>query len=491
MSSFYETIFVKKDSSLENKLDSLKLNPRANKEDIYMLEAGIAGEKQVAYHLNKSNIGMYVLRDVNFVCDDLKAQVDFIVVTSHHCYFIECKNYSADIIHVDENSNFEISTKYGKKYRKRGIKSPISQVEDQLSVFQKICLNNQEKVKSLLSEIKYKDYFKTMVVFTNPENRLNITKAPNDIKYRILKVDNLIRQIEYDDKHFNGKKYSQEQMNSIASFILENNVPVEIEEIPQMIEFVDDSQNYSKRNSANGNISIGKILLAIFVIILILGGISSLFDTGSNNGIMNKNQKSLTENQKKAISIFKSAYTNSKQSGFDIIHTSVCKEMSGFFGATSFSCDRFPLEVNVISDTKMTIYKNYWCYTLEISEDGNKLVNANGVTKGYVENTDCKGVPVGYLEWDENNEFYKKIGGYNKIKEMATYAYVNNAFVHDYYDYSHIQERGGNPTIYSTYMMNVDMYFSALTSKGYDIKSPSTNKDETNKMCENYYYIMK
>ena len=54
----------------------------------YMLQKGIEGEKQVAYHLNKANLGMYVLRDVNFSCDDMNAQVDFVVVTSHHCYFI-------------------------------------------------------------------------------------------------------------------------------------------------------------------------------------------------------------------------------------------------------------------------------------------------------------------------------------------------------------------------------------------------------------------
>ena len=77
MSSFYETIFLKEDSSLENKLSLLKTNPRANKDDVYMLEAGIAGEKQVAYHLNKSSIGMYAMRDINIICEDLKSQIDY------------------------------------------------------------------------------------------------------------------------------------------------------------------------------------------------------------------------------------------------------------------------------------------------------------------------------------------------------------------------------------------------------------------------------
>ena len=249
MSLFYETIFLKKDSSLEKKLGILKTNSKANKDEIYMLETGIAGENQVAYHLNKSNIGMYVLRDVNLVCDDLKAQIDFVVVTSHHCYFIECKNYNADIIRVDETANFEMSTRYGKKYNKVGIKSPMSQVEDQFSVFKKICLNNQEKVTSLLAGVKFKDYFKTIVVFTNSESRLDLKHAPNSVKYRLLKVDNLIRQIEYDGEHCDGKKFSKEQMNDIAMFILENNVPVKIGEIQENIDHLEPIDNYEKRNN--------------------------------------------------------------------------------------------------------------------------------------------------------------------------------------------------------------------------------------------------
>ena len=247
MASFYETIFLKEDSLLEKRLIDLDVNQK-NKKDIYMLQKGIEGEKQVAYHLNKANLGMYVLRDVNFSCDDMNAQVDFVVVTSHHCYFIECKNYSADIVRVDENRNFELSTKSGNKYEKLGIKSPISQVEDQLSVFKRLCLRNQDEVKELLNGVKFKDYFKTIVVFTNPENRLDLKKTPTDIKYRILKVDNIIRQIEYDQNHYNGKNLSKNQLFNIAEFILKNNVEVKVEKIEESI-CEDERASYSKSGS--------------------------------------------------------------------------------------------------------------------------------------------------------------------------------------------------------------------------------------------------
>ena len=257
MSAFYETVFFKTDSSLEKKLSIAKNNPYYNKEDLHMLEAGVAGEKQVVYHLNKSNVGMYVLRDINIEIEDLKAQIDFIVVTSHHCYFIECKNYNADIIHIDETSNFEISTKHKNQYVKKGIKSPISQVEDQLNVFKKVCLSNQEKVKELLNGIKFNDYFKSLVVFTNPANRLNNKHAPSDIRYRVLKVDNLIRQIEYDDKHYTGNRLQREQMKAIGQFIFDNNKPVVLEEtnkpVPVEVKQKENIAINSNSNTASGS----------------------------------------------------------------------------------------------------------------------------------------------------------------------------------------------------------------------------------------------
>lgn len=501
MSYFYETIFLKDNSSLELKLDDTKKNDSSNKKRIYNLEKGIAGENQVVYHLKKSSIGMYVIRDLNMVCDDLKAQVDFVVVTSHHCYFIECKNYSDERINVNEDGSFSRSNKKGNKWEKKGIKSPISQVEDQLTVFKNLCLKETDKTKELLNGIRFKDYFKTIVVFTNPEGILNKNKAPSDLKYKVLKVDGLLRQIEYDEKHYNGNKLTKEQMKILADFILEKNVEISLDNLPSDdFETIDDNTNqidsdYSTNNIEENNKKT-KIIKIFFAIVLIALWILIIFNYNkiiefSNKKESEANRVSLTANQKKTINAFKTAYKNSKENGFDLINTGFCKEMSEFFGITSFSCDRFPLEVNVISKTKMTIYKNYWCYTLEISDDGNKLVNAKGVTKGYAENTDCKGEPIGYFDWEENNEYYQKIGGFNKIKEMATYAYVNNTFVDNYYDYSHIEERGGITSNSSLYKMNVDMFFSALTGRGYDVKASSTNKEETNKMVESYYYIMK
>ena len=157
---FFETIFLKEGSIQDSVLSSMLKNKNASSDDIHMLQMGIAGEKQIMYHLKKSNIGMYALRDIFLKHDGYTAQIDFVLITSHHCYFVESKNYNADIIRVDETGQFVLSTRYGKKYNRKGIKSPISQVEEQLDVFQKESLDYQDEMQELLKGNKFKDYFK-------------------------------------------------------------------------------------------------------------------------------------------------------------------------------------------------------------------------------------------------------------------------------------------------------------------------------------------
>ena len=94
-----------------------------------------------------------------------------------------------------------------------------------------------------------------------------------------------------------------------------------------------------------------------------------------------------------------------------------------------------------VTNNIITIYKDFNLYSLELNADNSKIINTN---KKYVGNYTGDGVAVGYLHWDETNDYYNKIGGIDKIKEMATYSYTKNAFVSKYYDFSHITERGGS-----------------------------------------------
>ena len=45
-----------------------------------MLDLGLKGENAIRYELKNSNIGMYVLHDINICYKDLKAQIDYIII---------------------------------------------------------------------------------------------------------------------------------------------------------------------------------------------------------------------------------------------------------------------------------------------------------------------------------------------------------------------------------------------------------------------------
>ena len=97
---------------------------------------------------------------------------------------------------------------------------------------------------------------------------------------------------------------------------------------------------------------------------------------------------------------------------------------------------------------------------------------------------------MGFVEWDENNEYYHKIGGYNKVKELAIYVYNNGQFNTWDFDQSNIVARGGNQYYFSTYFQSVNYYFLGVTGVMSSIHYDTT-KDNFNKMVESYYYIMK
>lgn len=194
-----------------------KYNPKFSNNSLHNNKMGYEGEKEVEYHLKKSNIGMYIMNDINLSIDGFNAQVDFVVVTSHHCYFIECKNFNARIIHADENGNFEISSK-GKRHT---MTSPLFQADEQLSVFERIYLRDKENTDKIFNNLNFKDYFKTIAVFANPENRLRIDKAPYKLRNRILKIDGLVNYIKEDDNH-SSIHIPKEQMEEIANYFLKN-----------------------------------------------------------------------------------------------------------------------------------------------------------------------------------------------------------------------------------------------------------------------------
>ena len=203
---FKDTIFYKEDSDLQDRYDALlKLNKEFPNNDnllfeLFIAKKGLEGENEIAYQLKKSNIGMYVLRDIKVKYQDLSAQIDYVVLTPLYTYYIECKNLIGNIT-VNEKGDFIRELYINGKTIKKGMYSPLRQVEAQREVIRKIWESRASTITKLFNSRSFNKYRKVLVVASNKETILDTKKAPSDIKYKVLRADSLVRQIEYDFDH--------------------------------------------------------------------------------------------------------------------------------------------------------------------------------------------------------------------------------------------------------------------------------------------------
>lgn len=233
---FQDTIFMKESTSLDDaylalsKLVNEYPDNRKIKREFNNVKKGISGEKEVAYQLEKSNIGLYVLHDVNFECDGMKAQIDYIVISKAYTYFIECKKVYGNIT-VNENADFILTKEYNGKFKRRGMKSPLRQVEAQMDVYKKIWNSSLSDnkfinyIKRGIAEPHFDEYNKVLVVYANPSTILNTRYAPKDVKDRVIKSDTLVSRIKQDmEKSDKATWSSRKEMEQEAEFYLNKNV---------------------------------------------------------------------------------------------------------------------------------------------------------------------------------------------------------------------------------------------------------------------------
>ncbi|MBP3463072.1 MAG: NERD domain-containing protein [Clostridia bacterium] len=230
---FRDAIILKEDCELERKvkyLEELKNKNPNNKnitQQLYMAQKGLEGENEIIYQLKKSNIGMFILHDVNLVYEDLKAQIDFIVITPWCCYFIECKNLIGNIS-VNEKGDFIREYSFKGHKVKKGMESPYRQVQAQRDVYKKIWLKLQGKLKGFLFERNFESFHRVLVVATNGENILNTKYAPKEMKNNIIKADALIRKLEYDRDHSDRDLWdNKKSMEQWANHFIKLNVEKE------------------------------------------------------------------------------------------------------------------------------------------------------------------------------------------------------------------------------------------------------------------------
>ena len=203
---FKETIFMKEESTLQEEYYALKKineeypNNKMIKHKLYTVKKGLEGENEIAYQLKKSNIGMYVLRDVKLNYNDLTAQIDYVIITPVYTYYVECKNLIGNIMVTDKGEFVREYNIGGKKIRK-GMYSPLRQVEAQREVVRKIWEDSNSSIIKLLASKNFNYYRRVLVVAANQDTILNTNRAPKDMKYKVLRADSLVRQMEYDISH--------------------------------------------------------------------------------------------------------------------------------------------------------------------------------------------------------------------------------------------------------------------------------------------------
>lgn len=246
---FRDTVFLKEDSSLEKQIDELKkIRDKVSDKDkidkdIKLLELGLQGEKEIAFELKNANIGMYVLHDVTLSYEDLKAQIDYVIVTKGYTYLVECKNLLGDII-VDNQGQFMRSYEIKGKKIKEGIYSPYTQAVRHKEILKKRWLSKRNKLQIMLWEKSFENmWYKPLVVLSNSKCLLNTKYAPNDVKKNTIRVDQLVSYIKRDLERYDHDMYSSKKnMVELAESFLKDN---------EEVEYYDIASRYQKDIESN------------------------------------------------------------------------------------------------------------------------------------------------------------------------------------------------------------------------------------------------
>ena len=187
-----------------------------------LCELGLKGEKEIEFELKNSNIGMYVLHDINMKYEDLTAQIDYIVITPASMYFIECKNLVGNI-RVNSRGEFIREYIYNKRKVKEGIYSPIRQAERHIEIFKKIWNSKNNKLINKLQMKNFDQWCKYIVVMTNSKSILDIKSAPKEIKNKIVRSDNLVKYLQNDVNNTDkDMRYTEKEMKDNAFGIMNN-----------------------------------------------------------------------------------------------------------------------------------------------------------------------------------------------------------------------------------------------------------------------------
>ena len=232
--NFTDTIIYKQSSDLQDrfsvlqKLSAYYPDDSALMDEMYAVGKGLRGENEIEYQLKKANIGMYVLRDIRLVYEDLTAQIDCVIITPVHTYLVECKNLFGSIT-INENGDFIREYRVGGRTVKKGIYSPVRQAQEHKEVLMKIIAARSGKIMGALGKNSRDRYYRTLVVVTDPESMLKTRYAPRDVSSKVIRADNLVRYLADEVKNrTSGDLFeNRNEMEKTAKFFLSLDRPLD------------------------------------------------------------------------------------------------------------------------------------------------------------------------------------------------------------------------------------------------------------------------
>ncbi|MGI5935357.1 MAG: NERD domain-containing protein [Oscillospiraceae bacterium] len=220
--------FLKDDSEAERQLTALQeLRKTAAgdlaeelDQEIRQVNAGIYGENVVRYELENSHIPMIVLHDIFLEHEGLTAQIDYLIVTRKHQFILECKNLFGNI-EVSSSGDFIRTVSFGRRTKKEGIYSPITQNRRHLELIKQI--RGAEKgnfLSKTLFEKNFYNNYRSVVVLANPKTVLNARYAKKEVRDQVIRADQLAEYIRKADADPNAVASSEKDMEALAQFFL-------------------------------------------------------------------------------------------------------------------------------------------------------------------------------------------------------------------------------------------------------------------------------
>jgi len=223
-----QPVILKEDSGLDKQLEQLQSflqEPISDEmreqveQDIRYIKAGIFGENNLLFELKNSHIPMFVLRDLYISDGDLSAQIDFLVVTRKMRFIIECKNLYGNI-EIDSTGSFMRTMQYGKRFSKVGIYSPITQNQRHLQLLRHIRSAQKGFLARKLYLSAFDDHHRAIVVLANPQTVLNASKAPKQVRDKVIRADQLIGYIKNELVASKNASLSDTELKDMAEMFL-------------------------------------------------------------------------------------------------------------------------------------------------------------------------------------------------------------------------------------------------------------------------------